>query len=152
CSLERPPSRTTTFTRRRGTRASRRRSRRGRRRGDDRRGGGGGSGRRPGRPVVVGAVVVGDAGAVVATSWPTVIVTVLPCLAFASGGGDSLSTMPSWLGSVTSSFTTTGKKPLCRRICTASACVFVVTSGTRAVPGPDETVSVTVEPLGAGTP
>src|SRR5919202_6533452 len=65
------------------------------------------------------------------------------------GGGSWSSTIPFRLGSFVSWGTTFTLKPDCLRIEEAVFWSSVVTSGTAVVFGPFDTVSVTVEPLGA---
>src|SRR5581483_6216138 len=102
----------------------------------------------PGHGVVV-VVVVPGAGC---WSWPTWIVTTSPPFASVPAGGSCESTMPSWLGSVTGSYTTATEKLEPRRIDSAADCVCVVTSGTCVVAGPFETDSVIFVPLDTWLP
>ena len=80
-------------------------------------------------------------------SWPTVITTTSPCCPVEPPTGSWLTTIPSWLGSVTGSMTRPTVKPAAFRIRDASACVWFVTSGICDVAGPLDTESVIFEPL-----
>ena len=79
------------------------------------------------------------------------IVTVEPCWTF-PWVGDCASTRPSWVGSVTSCWSTDTVSPAWSSRCLAVSTSFPVTVGTWTVSGPFDTVRVTVEPLATLAP
>src|SRR5207244_5786993 len=95
-----------------------------------------------------GGVVVG----VGVTKRPTVIVTVDFFGASVPPVGSWVSTTPSEPGSVVSCDTICTLKPDALSVETASAWATLVTSGTREVFGPFETLTVTVVPFGRKLP